>query len=95
MARRRATQNGPDRLGEALANLHNQQVAFVKNRKQTNRLHAQLDRQAAERFARIEAQMAEIIRILNEHSRILSELGRMLEHMDETICEKMGFKAPQ
>ena len=39
-----------------------------------------------EGFARIEAQLAEILRILNKHTRIL-------ERLPETICEAIGFKA--
>jgi hypothetical protein len=45
----------------------------------------ELKRQSDERFARIEAQMAEIIRVLNEH-------GRMLERLPEAIRDKIGFK---
>jgi hypothetical protein len=47
-----------------------------------------LKRQSDERFARIEAEMAEIIRVLNEHSR-------MLERLPEAVRDKIGFKAAQ
>jgi hypothetical protein len=41
--------------------------------------------ETAERFARIEAQMAEIIRVLNDH-------GRMLERLPEAVRDKIGFQ---
>jgi hypothetical protein len=39
----------------------------------------------SERFARIEADMAAILRVLSEHSRLL-------ERLPEAVCEKIGFK---
>jgi hypothetical protein len=55
---------------------------------ETDRLHAQFERETAERLARIEAQMTEIIRVLNEHSRLL-------ERLPEAIRDKIGFKSQQ
>ena len=64
------------------------QAAFVARQSETDRLHLEFERATAERFARIETQMAEIIRVLNEH-------GRILEHLPEAVREKIGFKSPQ
>ncbi len=99
MARKSPPSNGHDRLEEALATLIQNQAAFVAQMAQSDRRHtenerlhvelkreaAELERQTAERFARIEAQMAEIIRVLNEH-------GRMIERLTEAVREKIGFK---
>lgn len=52
------------------------------------RRHLEYERQTADRFARIEAQMAEIIRVLNEHTR-------QLELLTEAVREKIGFKGQQ
>jgi hypothetical protein len=88
VARKRTSQNGHDRLEEAMALLLNNQAAFVGSLRETDRLHAKFERETAERFARIEAQIAEIIRVLNEHTRIL-------ERLPEAVREKIGFKPPQ
>ena len=70
-----------------MALLINNQAAFVKQISETNRRHLEFERETAERFARIETQMAEIIRVLNEHSRVL-------ERLPEAIRDKIGFKSP-
>jgi len=85
MARKRTMANGHDRLEEAMATLLNNQAEFVNSLRETDRLHAQLERETAERFARIEVQMAEIIRVLNDHSRILSEHSQILERLPEAV----------
>ena len=85
MARRGTPHNGHDRLEEAMALLIQNQAAFVSRLAETDRIHAQFERETAERFARIEAQMAEIIRVLSEH-------GRLLERLPEAIRDKIGFK---
>ena len=102
MARKSASsQNGHDRLEEAMALLIQNQAAFVgrladadRERAEIERRHLEFERETAERFARIEAQMAEIIRVLNEHGQILAEHGRLLEHLPEAVHEKIGFKSP-
>ena len=75
-----------------MAMLIQNQAAFVGRQGETDRAHAEFvrrhlefEREAAERFARIEAKMAEIIRVLAEH-------GRMLEHLPEAVRDKIGFK---
>jgi len=85
LARRGTPHNGHDRLEEAMALLIQNQAAFVSRLAETDRIHAQFERETAERFARIEAQMAEIIRVLSEH-------GRLLERLPEAIRDKIGFK---
>ena len=92
MARKSAEPNGRDRLEEAMALLIQNQAAFVGRLAETDRQHLQFEREAAERFARIEAQMAEIIRVLNEHGRLLAEHSRLLERLPEAVREKIGFK---
>ena len=87
MAKAGSPQNGRTRLDEALAILIQNQAAFVANQRETDRAHAQYERESAARFARIEAQMAEIIRVLGEH-------GRLLERLPEAVREKIGFKPP-
>ena len=95
MARRRASENGHDRLEEALATLIQNQAAFVSQLAQSDRERAEmrresleLERRTEERFLRIEAQMAEIIRVLSEH-------GRILERLPDAVREKIGFKGQQ
>ena len=87
MARKAASEDGHDRLEEAIATLIQNQAAFVSSLRETDRLHAKFERETAERFARIETQMSEIIRVLNEH-------GRLLERLPEAVREKIGFKPP-
>jgi hypothetical protein len=78
--------NGRDRLDEAMALLVHNQASFVSQLAENNRQHLKFEREANERFGRIEAQMAEIIRVLNEH-------GRTLERLPEAVREKIGFKS--
>jgi hypothetical protein len=47
-----------------------------------------MERANSERFSRIEATMASILRVLDEH-------GRMLERLPEAVREKIGFKGQQ
>jgi hypothetical protein len=85
LVRQRTSPNGRDRLEEALATLAQSEAAFVRRLPETDQRHLELEREMAERFARIEAQMAEIIRVLAEH-------GRLLERLTEAVCERIGFK---
>ena len=94
MAKKVTEQNGPTRLEEAMAMLIQNQAAFVGQLSENDRRHLKFESETAERFARIEAQMAEIIRVLNEHNRILSEHSRMIERLTDAVREKIGFKAP-
>jgi hypothetical protein len=75
--------NGASRLEEALATLIQNQAAFVGRLAETDA-----------RFARIEAQIAEIIRVLNTQGQVLAEHGRLLERLPEAVRERMGFKPP-
>jgi hypothetical protein len=95
VARKGTTSNGRDRLEEAMATLIQSQAAFVNRLAETERIHLEIERrrlefkrETAERFARIEAQMAEIIRVLAEH-------GRLLERLPEAIRDKIGFSGQQ
>jgi hypothetical protein len=92
LARKATPQNGHDRLEEAMAMLIQNQAAFVgrlseseSRHSEFERRHLEFERETAERFARIEAKMAEIIRVLSEH-------GRLLERLPDAVREKIGFK---
>ena len=102
LAKKVASQNGHDRLEEAMALLIQNQASFVNRLGEADRTqvefqrqhleferrHLEIERETAERFARIEAQMAEIIRVLAEH-------GRILERLPEAVREKIGFKGQE
>jgi hypothetical protein len=92
LARKGTTPNGHDRLEEAMAMLIQNEAAFVGRLSENERVHTELERrhleferETAERFARIEAKMTEIIRVLAEH-------GRLLERLPEAVRDKIGFK---
>jgi hypothetical protein len=88
LARKATARNGRDRLDEAMATLIQNEATFVSRLADNDRLHIEFERETKEPFARIEAQMAEIIRVLNEHSRIL-------ERLTDAVREKIGFKGQQ
>jgi hypothetical protein len=71
-------QNGSHRLEAAMAMLIPNRAAFL------GRL-SENERATAERFARLEADMAAILRVLGEHSRLL-------ERLPEAVREKIEFK---
>ena len=79
MAKPRAAKNGHERLEEAMAMLIQNQASFLGRLSETE--HA-----TSERFARIEAGIAAILRVLAEHIRLL-------ERLPEAVREKIGFKA--
>jgi hypothetical protein len=102
LARKASPDNGHNRLDEALATLIQNQAALLARVAETDQAHVEYERQhleferrhqefereTVERFARIEGQMAEIIRVLNEH-------GRLLERLPEAVRDKIGFKGPR
>lgn len=92
MASKDSSRNGHSRLDEALATLIQNQAAFVANQRETDRLHAQCQRETAADMASIKAdsasikaQIAEIIRVLNEHTRTM-------ERLTEAVRDRIGFK---
>jgi hypothetical protein len=99
LARKSPPENGRGRLDEAMDTLIQNQAALLARVAETDRAHVEFQRQyleferrhfefereTAERFARIEAQMAEILRVLNDH-------GRMLERLPEAVRDKIGFQ---
>ena len=92
MAKKATTDEGNGHLQKAIALLIQNEAAFLARLSETDRLRAELERrhleyerETAERFSRIEVQMAEIIRVLNEH-------GRILERLPEAVGERFGFK---
>jgi hypothetical protein len=70
-----------------MALLIQNQASFLVQLSESDRLHLKFERETAERFARIEADMAAILRVLAEH-------GRMLERLPEAVREKIGFNTP-
>jgi hypothetical protein len=78
LAKKSESENGHNRLEEAMAMFIQNQASFL------GRL-AETERATSERFAHIEAAMAAILRVLTEH-------GRLLERLPEAIREKIGFK---
>jgi Cdc6-like AAA superfamily ATPase len=100
--RKSRSNNGRDRLEDAIATLIQNQAAFLAQTTESERRHVdferrhneferqhhEFERQTAERFARIEAQMAEIVRVLADH-------GRILERLTEAVREKIGFKGQE
>jgi len=87
LARKNTSENGHTRLEDAMATLIQNQAAFVAQLSDSERYHLKYERETAERFARIETQMAEIIRVLNEHGRILTEHGRLIESLTDAVRE--------
>jgi hypothetical protein len=87
LAKKDTTENGHGRLEEAMAMLTQNQASFLGRLSETERLHSEFERATSERFARIEKQMTEIIRVLGEH-------GRLLEQLPEAVRDKIGFKTP-
>jgi len=94
MANNGDIQNGSGRrLEEAMAMLIKNQAAFLARNLET-------DRVTSERFARIEADMASVLRVLAEqgrvlaeHGRVLAEHSRLLERLPDAVRDKIGFKA--
>jgi hypothetical protein len=101
LARKATSQNGHDRLEEAMTMLIQNQAAFLARVSETDRLTAEyrrqqleIERETKERFARIEAQIGEVIRVLNDHTQILAEHTRILERLPDAVREKIAFKGP-
>jgi hypothetical protein len=87
LAKKGTTGNGHGHLEEAMALLIQTQASFLGRLAETQQLHSEFERATADRFARIEKQMTEIIRVLGEH-------GRLLERLPEAVRDKIGFKSP-
>jgi hypothetical protein len=86
MAKKPESSNGHDRLEDAIAILIQNHASFLSQMAETERRSATIQRENADRFARIEETNAAILRVLAEHSR-------MLERLLEALREKIGFKA--
>jgi hypothetical protein len=69
----------------SLAETDRAQVVAEQRHLKPERRHLKVARETEARFLRIEAQVAEIIRVLNEHTRIF-------ERLPEAIRERTGFK---
>jgi chromosome segregation ATPase len=108
----RAKNNGNGKLEEtlaamqqAMANMALNQTALMQHQTALMVRLGQLDAEMvatnrinSERFARIEALLAEHSQILGEHSRILAEMPEKIEELfaeqsDQTL-KKLGFHPP-
>ena len=74
-------QNNGNRLEDAIATLIQNQASFLSHAAETDRRHAESERE----IAGIKSDIAVILRVLAEH-------GRLLEQLPEAIREKIGFK---
>jgi predicted nucleic acid-binding Zn-ribbon protein len=109
LAKKVTSQNGHNRLEEAIALLIQNEAALAARLVESDKRHAESDQrhaenerlhleyerrwlelkqQSDERFARVEKDIASIIQVLNEHTRIL-------ERLPDALREKIGFKALQ
>jgi hypothetical protein len=88
VAKRIPDTSGHGSLGEATRQLEVAMATMIQTQATFMSQTAEYRRESAQRFARIEAQIAEIIRVLNEH-------GRILEGLPEAVREKVGLKATQ
>jgi hypothetical protein len=88
VAKKNASSNGRSHLEEAMALLIQNQASFLSDLREIERDRREIERATSERFSRIETTMASILRVLDEHSR-------MLERLPEAIREKIGFKGQQ
>jgi hypothetical protein len=93
--RKETSQNGQNRLEEAMAMLIQNQVAFLSRAAESDRhlaeierRHIEIERVNSERFGRVEQDIANIVRILGEH-------GRMIERLTEAVREGIGFKGQE
>lgn len=67
------------------ASLVQNQATFVQNQASFLARLSESDRLSSERFARIEADIGIILRVLADH-------GRMLQALPEAVRDKIGFK---
>lgn len=79
-------------IQQAIAQLVNNQAAFVAQLAESNRIYAEAALRSAEaeregnlRFARIEKELEEIRAVLQRHDRILANLP-------DAVSRKIGFK---
>ena len=70
-----------------MALLINNQAAFVSQQQAIAKQMVDTDRINADRFARIEATMA-------DHTRILIDVVQRLQSLEQAVREKIGFKTP-
>lgn len=68
-----------------MALLIQNQASFLSDLRDIERDRRDTERANSERFSRIETTMASILRVLDEHRRLL-------ERLPEAVREKIGFK---
>ncbi|HZZ80438.1 MAG TPA: hypothetical protein VFE62_18185 [Gemmataceae bacterium] len=95
MAKKSSDTNGHGSLEDATRQLEIAVATAIQTQATTlaqlaeyQRRHLEFEEKASQRFARIETQMAEVIRVLNEHTRTLDRLP-------EAVRDKIGFKGQQ
>lgn len=100
MARKVTTENGHDRLNEAMTMLIQNQAVFLsqmaENEHSTSERFARIDDRFAridERFARIDERFARIEQDMTAVLRVLAEHSRLLERLPEAVRDKLVLKA--
>jgi hypothetical protein len=86
--KKNSSTNGQSHLEEAMVLLIYNQASFLSDLRDIERDRRDIERANSERFSRIEVIMASILRVLDEHSR-------MLERLPEAVRDKIGFKGQQ
>ena len=71
-----------------MAMLIQNQATFLSHAAESGRHLAEIERATAERFGRIKQDVANIVRILGEH-------GRMIERLTEAVRDRIGFKGQE
>ena len=85
MAKRSTESNGRGSLEEATRQLEIAMATTIQTQASLLSQISEHQRENAQRFARVEVSLAEVIRVLNEHTRIL-------ERLPEAVRDKIGFK---
>jgi hypothetical protein len=90
MARAKEPKNG--KLEEAMVLLIQNQAMFLSEKREMDKELADLRRQNAHQFERIDERFARIEQVLAEIQRVLRDHQRTLDHLPEAVREKIGFK---
>ena len=109
MAKKVTSQNGHDRLKEAIALLIQNEAALAAHLTDSDKRQAEVDKRQAEnerlrmknerRWLKLEKQsdkrFARIEKGMASIIQVLNEHTRILERLPDALREKMGFKAPE
>lgn len=99
MAKKVTTENGQDRLNEAMTMLVLNMAILIQNQAAFLGQMAEIERSIAERFARMDERFARsderfarMEQDMTAIMRVLAEHGRLLERLPEAVRDKIGFK---